>query len=88
MAPASSGVTLDWVDWFNNRCLLGPIPPAEAEANHYAASEKPRYDCMAQTKLVPRNPVRFTELRFLTNQINDPRHGRGWTLFTLLDRRH
>ena len=34
--------TLEWVDWFNNRRLLGPIgniPPAEAEANHYAASE-------------------------------------------------
>jgi len=31
--------TLDWVDWFNNRRLLGPIgniPPAEAEANYYA----------------------------------------------------
>ena len=27
--------TLEWVDWFNNRCLLKPIknrPPAEAEA--------------------------------------------------------
>ena len=31
--------TLEWVDWFNNRRLLeliGNIPPAEAEANHYA----------------------------------------------------
>jgi transposase InsO family protein len=31
--------TLDWVDWFNNRRLLGPIgniPPAETEANFYA----------------------------------------------------
>lgn len=30
--------TLDWVDWFNNRRLLGPIgniPPAEAEAAYY-----------------------------------------------------
>ncbi len=30
--------TLDWVDWFNNRRLLGPIgdiPPAEAESNYY-----------------------------------------------------
>ena len=29
--------TLKWVDWFNNRRLLGPIgniPPAEAEENH------------------------------------------------------
>ena len=34
--------TLEGVDWFNSHRLLGPIgniPPAEAEANHYAASE-------------------------------------------------
>ena len=34
--------TLEWVDWFNNRRLLGPIgniPPEEAEENHYAASQ-------------------------------------------------
>ena len=34
--------TLEWVDWFNNRRLLEPIgniPPAEAEANYYAAKE-------------------------------------------------
>ena len=33
---------LEWVDWFNNRRLLEPIgniPPAEAEANFYAALE-------------------------------------------------
>jgi putative transposase len=32
--------TLEWVDWFNNRRLLEPIsniPPAEAEAQYYAA---------------------------------------------------
>ena len=31
--------TLGWVDWFDNRRLLGPIgniPPAEAEGNYYA----------------------------------------------------
>ena len=36
-------VTLEWVDWFNNRRLLEPmgnIPPAEAEANFYAAPER------------------------------------------------
>ena len=36
--------TLEWVDWFNNRRLLEPIgniPPAEAEANYYAALEIP-----------------------------------------------
>lgn len=34
--------TLRWVDWFNNHRLFGPIghiPPAEAEANYYAAVE-------------------------------------------------
>ena len=34
--------TLKWVDWFNNHRLFGPIghiPPAEAEANYYAANE-------------------------------------------------
>ena len=34
--------TLEWVDWFNNRCILEPIgnvPPAEAEATFYAAPE-------------------------------------------------
>ena len=32
--------TLEWVDWYNNRRLMEPIgniPPAEAEANYYAA---------------------------------------------------
>ena len=35
-------MTLEWVDWFNNRRLLEPIgniPPTEAEANFYAALE-------------------------------------------------
>lgn len=35
---------LAWVDWFNNRRLLEPIgnvPPAETEANLYAAMETP-----------------------------------------------
>jgi transposase InsO family protein len=30
--------TLEWVDWFNNRRLFGPIgniPPVEAEAAYY-----------------------------------------------------
>ena len=34
---------LEWVGWFNNRRLLEPIgniPPAEAEANFYAALER------------------------------------------------
>ncbi|XWN29802.1 MAG: IS3 family transposase [Devosia sp.] len=37
--------TLEWVDWFNNRRILEPIgsiPPAEAEANYYAALEMHR----------------------------------------------
>ena len=34
--------TLEWVDWFNNHRLLGPIgniPSADAEANYYATGE-------------------------------------------------
>ena len=34
--------TLRWADWFDSRRLFGPIghiPPAEAEANYYAATE-------------------------------------------------
>ena len=34
--------TLRWVDRFKNHRLFGPIghiPPAEAEANYYAANE-------------------------------------------------
>jgi putative transposase len=43
--PSASAVemaTLNWVDWFNHHRLFGPIghmPPAEAEANYYAALE-------------------------------------------------
>ena len=36
--------TLEWVDSFNHRRLLEPIgniPPAEAEAQYYAALEQP-----------------------------------------------
>jgi transposase InsO family protein len=36
--------TLEWVDWFNNRRLLGPIgniPPAEFEAMYYESNEAP-----------------------------------------------
>ena len=35
--------TLEWVDWFNHRRLLEPIgniPPAEAEARHYALNRQ------------------------------------------------
>ena len=35
--------TLEWVDWFNNRRLFGPIgyiPPAEAEERYYAKSNE------------------------------------------------
>ena len=35
--------TLEWVDWFNNRRLpepIGYVPPAEAEANYYAALDE------------------------------------------------
>ena len=38
--------TLKWVDWYNNRRLLGPIgyvPPAEAEEAFYQKPEHTRY---------------------------------------------
>lgn len=41
-AAAVEMATLRWVDWYNNKRLFGPlgyIPPAEAEANYYAAIE-------------------------------------------------
>jgi putative transposase len=36
--------TLEWVDWFNHRRLMGPIgdmPPAEAEERYYAMLDEP-----------------------------------------------
>jgi transposase InsO family protein len=36
--------TLEWVDWFNNRRLMGPIgniSAAEAEQRYYAQLESP-----------------------------------------------
>jgi putative transposase len=36
--------TLEWVDWFNHRRLMGPIgdmPPAEAEKRYYAMLDEP-----------------------------------------------
>jgi putative transposase len=36
--------TLEWIDWLNNRRLLGPtgnMPPAEAEARYHAQLEEP-----------------------------------------------
>ena len=39
-ASAVEMAILNWVDWFNNHRLFGPIghiPPAQAEANYYAA---------------------------------------------------
>ena len=41
-ASAVEMATLNWINWFNNHRLFGPIghiPPAEAEANYYAANE-------------------------------------------------
>ncbi len=41
-ADAVEWETLRWVDWFNNRRLLGPIgniPPTEAERNFYEVAE-------------------------------------------------
>jgi putative transposase len=35
---------LEWVDWFNNRCLLAPIGymlPVEAEERSYSSLDQP-----------------------------------------------
>jgi transposase InsO family protein len=37
------GFVVDWVDWFNNHRLFGPIgdiPPAEAEARYFAPADE------------------------------------------------
>ncbi|MRX51689.1 hypothetical protein GI374_14855 [Paracoccus sp. S-4012] len=43
-AGGASNATIEWVDWFNRHRLLGTIgnfPPAQAEANLYAALGAP-----------------------------------------------
>lgn len=55
--------TLEWVDWFNNRRLMGPIgniPPVEAENRYYASLDCPAQGCVTQTKLSPDFSGRFT----------------------------
>ena len=55
--------TLEWVDWFNHRRLLGPIghvPPAEAEAAHYAQVDVVNAARVTQTKSPPANPGQFS----------------------------
>ena len=65
-ASAVEMATLHWVDWFNNYRLFGPIghiPPAEAEANYYAAIDTLDKGRMTQMTPPPENPGRFTPLR-------------------------
>jgi putative transposase len=53
--------TLEWVDWFNHRRLfgvLGYVPPAEYEANHYR--EQVLAEAGTQRTESPSNPGRFT----------------------------
>ena len=59
-ASAVEMATLRWVDRFNNHRLFGPIghiPPAEAEANYYAAIDA-LDGRMTQMKPPPENPGR------------------------------
>ena len=55
--PSASAVemaTLRWVDWFNNHRLFGSIghfPPAEAEANYYAAIDTLGKRCSQPTEV-------------------------------------
>jgi transposase InsO family protein len=47
-------VTLEWVDWYNNRRVfeaIGDIPPAEAEANYYRTSTSSENLQMAEPSL-------------------------------------
>ncbi len=55
--------TLEVVDWFNTRRLLGPIdhvPPAEAEAASTQPLRSGTWPRSTQTKWPPENPARFT----------------------------
>jgi putative transposase len=55
--------TLEWVDWFNNRRLMGPlgnIPPAEAEQRYYAELDSPSFGRVTQPKQPPDFPGRFS----------------------------
>ena len=54
--------TLEWVDWFNNRRLFGPlgnIPPAEFEALYDGTSRESGYGGQTQLNESPENPGRF-----------------------------
>ena len=54
--------TLEWVDWFNNRRLFGPlgnIPPAEFEALLRWNSRESGYGGQTQLNESPENPGRF-----------------------------
>ena len=55
--------TLEWVDWFNNRRLFGPlgnIPPAEFEALYDGTSRESGYGGQTQLNESPENPGRFS----------------------------
>lgn len=56
---ADEMATLRWVDWFNHHRLFGPIgeiPPAEAEADYYAARDildmvaRPKWNHLRKTR--------------------------------------
>ena len=65
--------TLEWVDWFNNRRLFGPlgnIPPAEFEALYDGTSRESGYGGQTQLNESPENPGRFS-------RHNNPPHHRA-----------
>jgi hypothetical protein len=64
--------TLRSVDWFNHHRLFGPIghiPPAEAEANYYAANET--LDMVARLKPIRLPKTRDASIPAETNPASD-----------------
>ena len=74
--------TLEWVDWFNNRRLFGPlgnIPPAEFEALYDGTSRESGYGGQTQLNESPENPGRFTP-HLTTPRAGGPASPRAGTL--------
>ena len=71
--------TLEWVDWYNNRCLfeaLGDIPPAEAESAYYAHHDAVREPSNGRTN-PPLNSGRFNSVLEVKSR-HGPRDSPTW----------
>jgi hypothetical protein len=59
-------VTLEWVDWFDNHCLLEPIgnlPPAEPKLTTTPCWTTCPWPHSTQANTPPANPARFSQRR-------------------------